>query len=106
MRALLDASVLIALFDPKHIFNRRAHSWWAAEGEGGWASCPLTENALVRIMSNPNYDRNQRFSAGEIIAQLNEFVGGTDHQFWPDSISIREQKMFLAERIHGPRQLT
>ncbi|MBK9216477.1 MAG: PIN domain-containing protein [Chloracidobacterium sp.] len=107
MRSLLDANVLIALFDPKHIHNARAHSWWAAERRSGWASCPLTENALVRIMSNPNYHPGHaRFSAEDVVTQLTDFVRGTDHEFWPDDISLRDPTMFETTRILGPRQLT
>jgi predicted nucleic acid-binding protein len=57
-------------------------------------------------MSNPNYARPHRFSAAQIIDQLSDFVRATDHEFWPDDISIRDQTRFQAERIHGPRQLT
>ena len=106
MRSLLDVNVLIALFDPKHLHNEKAHDWWAAEGDSGWASCPLTENALVRIMSNPNYHAYARFSAEDLVAQLSDFVRGTDHEFWPDDISLRDPSMFDTTHILGPRQIT
>jgi predicted nucleic acid-binding protein len=49
MRALLDVNVLIALLDATR-FHARAHVWWAAEAAEGWASCPLTENGVARIL--------------------------------------------------------
>jgi predicted nucleic acid-binding protein len=55
MRALLDVNVLIALLDATHSFRARAHVWWAAEAAEGWASCPLTENGVVRIIAHPMY---------------------------------------------------
>ncbi len=53
--ALLDVNVLLALFDPDHIHHEAAHRWFARSRESGWASCPLTENGVVRILSNPAY---------------------------------------------------
>ena len=52
---LLDANVLIALFDEAHVFNDRAHTWLEAHASLGIATCPLTENGLVRVISNPKY---------------------------------------------------
>ena len=106
MRALLDVNVLIALFDPDHVFHGRAHNWWAARGKEGWASCPLTENGMIRVMSNPNYSARVRFAPGDLIARLSTFVAGTNHEFWSDSISLRDAQWFARDRIHGSRQLT
>jgi predicted nucleic acid-binding protein len=55
MRALLDINVVIALLDPDHAFHEQAHAWWAAQAKLGWASCPIVENGIVHIMSNPGY---------------------------------------------------
>ena len=106
MRSLLDASVLIAFFDSKHTLNNRAHDWTAANIKDGWASCPLTENAFVRIMSNPGYSRSRRFSVDDLMGLLSEFIQKTDHEFWADDISILDDSLFVAGRIHGPRQIT
>lgn len=106
MRALLDVNVLIALLDGSHAFHAQAHIWWASQAAEGWASCPLTENAVVRIMSHPSYSAARRFTVGEIIAALTAFVGGTDHRFWPDDLTFRDPSLFDSLKIHGPRQLT
>jgi predicted nucleic acid-binding protein len=50
-RALLDINVLIALLDLDHAHHRSARKWLEREVASGWASCPLTENGCVRIMS-------------------------------------------------------
>jgi predicted nucleic acid-binding protein len=52
---LLDVSVLIALIDPSHVGHDPAHRWFAREGQESWATCPLTENGMVRIVSHPKY---------------------------------------------------
>jgi len=106
MRALLDVNVIIALLDPDHAFHERAHAWWAANMKRGWASCPLTENGGVRVMSNPNYSEKARFTPGDLIGRLRKFAGQSNHEFWPDKISLRDEKIFATERIHSSRQLT
>ncbi|MEK7953556.1 TA system VapC family ribonuclease toxin [Luteolibacter soli] len=106
MRALLDVNVLIALLDGSHAFHAKAHGWWAAQSANGWASCPLTENAVVRIMCHPSYSAARRFTAGEIIAALSAFASGTNHCFWHDDLSFRDSSLFDPTRIHGPKQLT
>jgi uncharacterized protein len=105
MRALLDINFIIALLDPDHTFHERAHAWWAANMKLGWASCPLTENGVVRIMSNPNYSGKARFTPGDLIGRLWKFVEQSNHEFWPDKISLRDEKIFATERIHSSRQI-
>lgn len=53
--ALLDVNVLIALIDPQHVHYEPCHHWFQAHGGHGWATCPLTQNALLRILGNPRY---------------------------------------------------
>ena len=55
MIALLDVNVLVALFDPAHLHHEAAHVWFGRNRSRRWATCPLTENALVRVLSNPSY---------------------------------------------------
>jgi len=106
VRALLDVNVIIALIDPDHAFHERAHAWWAANRKRGWASCPLTENGVVRIMSNPGYSRKAQFTPGDLIDRLRQFADQSEHEFWPDDISLRDEKIFATQRIHSSRQLT
>ena len=106
MLALLDINVVIALLDPDHAFHERSHDWWARNAKSGWASCPIVENGIVRIMSNPGYSAKARFIPGELISRLQTFAAQTNHEFWPDDVSLRDEKMFMAERIHSSRQLT
>jgi toxin-antitoxin system PIN domain toxin len=106
MRALLDVNVIIALLDPDHAFHERAHAWWATNLKRGWASCPLTENGVVRIMSNPNYSKKARFTPGDLIDRLRKFATQSNHEFWPRGISLSDEKIFAAERIHSSCQIT
>ena len=106
MWALLDISVLIVLLDGDHVFHERAHIWWAANADQGWASCPLTENGVVRIMCNPGYSQRIRLVPSELIRLLESFATNSDHEFWPDKLSLRDRKHFATDRIHGSRQVT
>jgi len=106
MRSLLDINVLIALLDPDHSSHNRAHSWWKVNRSDGWASCPLTENGFVRIMSNPKYPADMPFSPTQLIADLLDFVSIGNHEFWPDDISLIDASLFDTSRIIGSKQLT
>lgn len=106
MRALLDVNVLIGLFDSDHVFHERAHAWLESHGSEGIATCPLTENGLVRILSHPRYSKAFELPPGEVIGRLDRFVANHNHEFWADDISIRDPAVFHREHFIGPRQLT
>lgn len=106
MRALLDINFIIALVDADHVFHERAHAWWASNADRGWASCPLTENGVVRIMSHRGYSQRIHLAPSELIRLLASFVARSDHEFWPDDLSLRDKSRFAADRIHGSRQVT
>src|SRR5262245_59484477 len=72
----------------------------------GWASCPITENGVVRIMTNPAYSKETRFAIEDLILRLNTFASQTDHQFWPDRLSLRNSRVFDSQRLHSSGQLT
>lgn len=84
---LLDVNVLIALADPAHIHHDAAHIWFAREGASNWATCPITENGFVRILSNPRYP-NSLGPPTAAIAFLSSWMRHPGHQFWPGEISL------------------
>lgn len=103
MRALLDINVLIALLDADHIHHLRARDWLSTHIGAGWASCPLTQNGYVRVVSQPAYPKPLSLAAA--IGQLREACTTRHHAFWPDDASILDDARIDASRIHGPRQL-
>jgi uncharacterized protein len=104
MRVLFDVNVLIAILDEQHVHHRRAHEWWTANRSAGWATCPLTENGVARIMSQPGYKKPVTTTfAIDLLAQQ---VLESDHAFWPDDISLRDYTLFDANCILGPNQIT
>lgn len=104
MRALFDVNLLIAAFDEEHVLHGRAQQWWAGNRVHGWASCPLTQNACLRILSQPNY--SNPISIGAALNLLAEQVANTDHAFWPDNVSLTDPEQFDQVHILGPKQLT
>jgi toxin-antitoxin system PIN domain toxin len=103
--SLLDVNVLLALFNPDHVHHEAAHDWFADHRAAGWATCPLTENAFVRILSNPKavgmVERPSR-----LVDRLGKFCASGHHVFWPETVSLRDRKLFNASFVAGPRQLT
>lgn len=91
MTFLLDVSALIALIDPMHIAHDTVHDWFRAEGSDSWATCPLTENGVVRIISNAKYLHSPGAPAvvGKVLVGLREHPG---HMFWPDDISVVDSR--------------
>ena len=104
MRALLDVNVLIALLDAEHVSHSRALAWFTEFANGGWASCPITQNGCIRIMSSPGYPNP--IPVRSVIERLGAATRAPQHEFWPDSVSLLDAGTADAMRIHGPRQLT
>ena len=103
--ALLDVNVLLALFDPDHIHHAVAHDYFVDQREHGWATCPLTENGFIRIVSNPIAGFPEQRSA-EAIERLITFRQSGHHHFWRDEVSLCDAALFTAALIPGHRQLT
>ena len=104
MRALLDVNVLIALLDADHSLHASAIRWFAANAKEGWASCPITQNGCVRVMSHPGYPNPLPVRA--IVERLAEATANASHAFWPDDVSLLDGRIVDPGRIHGPRQVS
>ena len=103
--ALLDVNVLIALFDSVHTHHDLAHDWFADNHASGWATCPLTENGLLRILGNPAR-RDIHVSTARLAERLRVFCASGHHEFWPDAISLRDERLFDLTHVRGHRQVT
>ena len=86
-RFLIDINVLIALIDPAHVSHDAAHEWFEGEGRPSWATCPMTENGVIRIVSNPKYP-NTPGSPSIVANSLSGLCQLSGHIFWPDDISL------------------
>ena len=104
MRALLDVNVLIALHDREHVHHVPAAQWLASNIAAGWASCPLTQNGCLRVMSQTGYSHPQPL--GVLASMLRVSTETIHHVLWPDDISILDSTRFNHAHIHSQRQLT
>jgi toxin-antitoxin system PIN domain toxin len=102
---LLDVNVLIALFDSGHRHHEAAHRWLLAVGLPSFATCPLTENGFVRIVSGSSYPTAQ-ISTAETLAALKAFCALPGHVFWADSVSLTDGTLFDLSRIQDHQQIS
>lgn len=104
MRALLDVNVLVALLDAGHLHHRVATDWLAEHQRMGWASCPLTQNGCLRILSLPSYPNPQ--PTAQVAERLAQAAAGSGHEFWPDALSLLETGRIRWDRVLTSRQVT
>lgn len=105
MTFLLDVNVLIALIDPAHVNHEVAHRWFEAEGGESWATCPITENGVVRIVGHTRYANSPGSPSlvAEVLGGLRERPG---YVFWPDDISLLDPARIDIGRLLSHKQVT
>ncbi len=76
-----------------------------AQGVADWATCPLTENGVIRIVSHPKYPNSPGSPAAvaELVATLRRLPG---HSFWPDDFSLVGSDAIDASKILTSGQVT
>jgi toxin-antitoxin system PIN domain toxin len=104
VRALLDVNVLVAMLDAGHLHHAAAACWLAAHAKSGWASCPLTQNGCLRILSLGSYPNAQPTAV--VADRLGRAMAGGHHAFWADSISLLEAGVLRWDRVLTSRQIT
>jgi hypothetical protein len=105
LRALLDVNIWIALLDDAHQFSARANAFIAQRGTR-IATCPLVENGVIRVMSQPAYGRQGGVPMQTVRARLQQACKELDHEFWPDDITLRDDSKFDFSRVQGHHQVT
>ena len=103
-RALLDVNVLIALLDADHLHHARASAWLAGNIAAGWASCAITQNGCVRIMSQPDYPN--ALPPARVAERLRRATLTPHHQFIPATLSLLDMEGFDTDQLLGHRQVT
>lgn len=102
---LLDVNVLIALVDPAHVHHEPAHAWFSQQGSTSWATCPMTENGLLRIVGHPRYP-NSPGSPGAVMPALASLQALPGHVFWPDDASLMNPTLVDSTRLLVHSQVT
>jgi hypothetical protein len=93
---LLDANVLIALAVADHIHHDAAEDWFARR-RSGFATCPITQGALIRLTIRHGA------SAVQATAVLASVTSHKAHRFWPDDLDFGNVAM---TGVIGHRQVT
>ncbi len=103
MTSLLDVGVLISLLDANHEHHTAVMGWWS-QNEAPWASCPITQNGYLRIVTQPKYAN--AISVHEAIHKLTQAVSTTAHVFLSDDISLLNKQHVAHQHIQGSLQMT
>ncbi len=102
---LLDVNVLLPLLWPAHEHHERASEWFLSHADAGWATCPFTQAAFIRLLSNPRMSSDATTPANaESLLYRN--LSHPRHQFWPDEISVHDALAPLRGGVVGHRQVT
>ncbi len=102
---LLDVNVLIALIDPAHVQHDQAHDWFSRAGRKSFATCPITENGLLRIVGHPKYP-NSPGPPSAVAQSLTAIRALAGHEFWADKISIAEDEYVNAALLTSHSRVT
>ncbi len=105
-RHLLDVKLLIALIEPAQLQHDAVHEEFGGTGKRSFATCPIGENALLRIVGHSRYPSppGRANCVADALAALRAFPG---HVFWPDGISPvgRPRALALRQQMHDhPRR--
>jgi uncharacterized protein len=99
MTWLFDSNVLLASVLASHAHHVRVHEWLRSERVAKFATCVITQGALLRLLMRFGRDR----SAGGAWRTLELVVRSPGHQFWDDGFSY----LGVSHRfLQGPGQVT
>lgn len=99
---LLDANVLLALYDPRHLHHASARIWF--ENIALWATTPVTETAFVRLVSNALVS-GEEVTPREAISALDAVRRAPGHRFLADDSSLARPHIDVGSLV-GYRQVT
>jgi toxin-antitoxin system PIN domain toxin len=102
---LLDANVLITLAWPDHPFHEKVGQWFVRYSRSGWATCPFTQAAFVRVLSNPAFSAHA-LTPRNALRVLESNLSLPGHHFWPDAIPVLDAVKVVEHRLTGHRQIT
>ena len=103
MTSLLDVNVLVSLFDANHEHHAASMDWFN-QSQDPWASCPITQNGYLRVVTQTGYPNS--VSIVRAISTLAHAISTSQHKFLPDDISLLNKNIFAHRHIQGHKQLT
>jgi toxin-antitoxin system PIN domain toxin len=90
---------------PAHGAFETVKHWFAQRGSTGWSTCPFTQSAFVRIISNPAFSRDALESA-DAVNLLERNLAHPTHQFWPADLRVADALADPLPKITGHKQVT
>jgi toxin-antitoxin system PIN domain toxin len=93
---LLDANALIAMTVTDHMHHDLMEEWFTERTEP-FATCPLTQGALVRFLLRGGA------TARDAVEVVRALGASTEHEFWPDELGYDDIDM---RGVVGHRQVT
>lgn len=104
-RYLLDVNLFLALLWPRHTSHTAAHAWFARSGHKKWATNPIVQLGVLRLLTNSAVSRGA-VSTAAAIDLLREATSHPNHEFWELNRDIPSALGPLASRLRGHRQWT
>jgi hypothetical protein len=89
---------------PTHVAHEKVQTWFSKHAQAGWATCPFTQTAFVRILSNPAFSPNALTTA-DAFRLLESNLKHPRHTFWPDHIGLLEATRSFQSQIAGHQQV-
>jgi uncharacterized protein len=103
-RFLLDVNVLVAMAWPQHVAHEKVLKWLSRKAAPGWATCPLTQAAFVRILSNRAFS-SKAVHPEQAVALLQSNLAHPAHQFWTDEIDLATALKLVGQQLTGHQQV-
>lgn len=101
---LLDVNILIAMSWPTHVAHEKVQQWFGRHARAAWATCPFTQTAFVRILSNPAFSPSALTTA-DAFRLLGSNLNHPGHKFWPDDVGLLEATKGFQSQIVGHQQV-
>ena len=70
------------------------------------ATCALTENGVLRVLNLPGYAKRAPPGFDRVRQKLALACNDFDHEFWPCSLSLRDETIVDWSRVMGHNQIT
>lgn len=102
-RYLLDVNVLFALLWSRHASHAAAHAWFSRSGHQAWATSPLTQLGVLRLLTNPAVTMGA-VRAPAALDVLQEAASHPRHEFWALGRGFPAGLKPFANRVRGHRQ--
>jgi hypothetical protein len=102
---LLDVNALLALLWPTHEHHVKVSTWFRADANRRWTTCPITQTGFIRLASNRTVTPDA-VSVREALDLLVANLRHPGHVFCPDDLDIKSALSLCGGRLQGYRQVT